>query len=406
MKNIKVIGLVFVSFFFIGVFITSVSALTSNGLNSGQKSILLNSSCNQEKNSFAEWRGEHQRYLYISAESYYDLGFLTGQYLISQIIAFDNIIDYFIYTLNLDLQNILYFANNYQIPESYKEEMHGIADATSLTYEEVLLQVVFLDLYYGILIPLQISSGNIGACTAFAVKNRNSHFIHGQTMDFGLIFQPTLVWVRHKIIGKEEVFALRMGASTLAIGKSRKVSCTLNLVQTWKSGDFGIPTSIKCRIAFENCKNAPNFLSIMISSYCASWNYIISDKKGTILTVETVPGISTINKVDKDNFAVKTNLYTTEQLKIFLVDPSYSLARQQKAEQLIQAKLTQKRNFRIQDGISIESYYDGSDASICRYPDPYEPLSIATLASFTTSFWKNGYFGIGTPDNLLEKIPI
>lgn len=406
MKNIKVLGLLFISFFFMGGLFTLVSTLTSNELNSGERSVLLNSSCNRENKNYAELRGEHQNYLYIIAESYYDLGFLTGKYLISQINAFDNIIDYFIYTLNLDLQNILYLANNYQIPKSYKEEMYGIADATGLTYEEILLQVVFLDLYYGILIPMQISSGNIGACTAFAVKNRNSHFIHGQTMDFGLIFKPTLVWVHHKIIGKEEVFALRMGASTLAIGKSRKVSCTLNLVQTWKSGDFGIPTSIKCRFAFENCKNAGKFLSIMISSFCASWNYIISDKKGTILTVESVPGIAVINKVNKNNFAVKTNLYTTEQLKLFLIDPFYSLARQQKAEQLIKAKLTQKRNFRIQDGITVELYYDGSDASICRYPNPYDPLSIATLASFTTSFWKKGYFGIGTPDILLEKIPI
>jgi hypothetical protein len=406
MKNLKVMGLFILSFFLMGFMFSSVSVSASNDLNSNIENVPLNSSCSQVNENFAEWRGEQQKYLYVVAKNYYDLGFLTGQFLISQIIAFDNIIDYFIYTLNLDLQTILYFANNYEIPDSYIDEMQGIADATGLTYKEILLQVVFLDLYYGMLLPLQVLSNNIGACTAFTVKNTNSHFVHGQTMDFGLIFQPTLVWVHHKIIGKDDVFALRMGASTLAIGKNHRVSCTLNLVQTWKRGDFGIPSSIKCRIAFETCKNAENFLSIMISSHCASWNYIICDKKGTVLAIETVPGIAFINQVNKNEFAVKSNTYTTDQLKLFLIDPLYSLARQEKAEQLINTKLTQKRNFKIKDGISVECYYDGSDASICRYPDLNNPLSIATLASFTTSFWKSGYFGIGTPDNSLEKVPI
>ncbi|MFW9772608.1 MAG: C45 family autoproteolytic acyltransferase/hydrolase [Candidatus Thorarchaeota archaeon] len=406
MKKTKIIGLLIVSVFLMGFLFCSVSALVSKDVILDIESISFKSSCSQEDKSFIEWRGTEQKYLYVVAENYYDLGFLTGQFLMSQIIAFDNIIDYFIYALNLDLQTILYIANNYEIPQPYQDEMEGIADATGLSYEEILLQIVFLDLYYGILIPLQVSSNNIGACTAFAVKNRNSHFVHGQTMDFGLIFQPILVWVHHKIIGKEDVFTLRMGASTLAIGKNQKVSCTLNLVQAWKIGNFDVPTSIKCRIAFETCKNAKNFLSVMLSSYCASWNYIICDKRGMIFGVETVPGLAVINKIKKSEFVVESNTYTTETLKPFLIDPYYSLARQEKAQELINAKLTQNKNFKIQDGISIECYYDGSDASICRYPDLYNPLSITTLASFTTSFWKNGYFGIGTPDNSLEKVPI
>ncbi|MFX0031775.1 MAG: C45 family autoproteolytic acyltransferase/hydrolase [Candidatus Hermodarchaeota archaeon] len=406
MKKIHIIGLVIITFFLMGFIFSSGSVSASEDTNSSIKSVSLNSSCPQKHENFAEWRGKNQKYLFVVAENYYELGFLTGHFLLSQIITFDNIIDYFIQALNLDLNTILFYAKMYNIPESYKSEMQGIADATGLTYEDILLQVVFLDLYYGILIPLQVSSNNIGACTAFAVKIRNSHIVHGQTMDFALIFQPTLVWVHHKIHGKKEVFTLRMGASTLAIGKNRRVSCTLNLVQTWKKGNFGVPSSIKSRIAFENCKNTEDFLSIMISSYCASWNYIICDKKGRVLAIETVPGVALINQVSKEEFAVKTNTYTSDQLKPFLIDPLYSIARQKQAEQLINAKLVQKRNFKIEDGISIECYYDGSDASICRYPDPNDPLSVATLASFTTSFWKKGYFGIGTPDGLLEKIPI
>ncbi|MFX0025292.1 MAG: carcinine hydrolase/isopenicillin-N N-acyltransferase family protein [Candidatus Hermodarchaeota archaeon] len=402
----KVIGLFFTTIFLMGVAFGVVSMADTSKRNYDLDDMFLDTSCRDSDYSFAEWRGDNQRYLYIQASDYYTLGYLTGQYLTYQIIAFDNLIDYFIDAYNLDFQLILYFASQYEIPEPYYTEMLGIAEATGLSYYEILLQHVFLDVYYGILIPLQISQQNIGACTGFAVKNSRQNVVHGQTMDFGFVFFPTFAWVHHKVFGKNEVFSLRMGASSLAIGKNKRVSCTQNLIQSWAFADFGVPTSLKSRIAFETCRTAKDFISVISSSLTCYFNYIVCDKKGNAIALETAPNIVTISHIERKGFAVRTNTYVTEDLKPFLLDPVYSIARQNKAEDLIINAFNQGKKFTIKNGITIECYHDYTDASILRYDNSENLLGMWTLASFATSFRTKGYFGIGTPAIAQEKIPI
>jgi hypothetical protein len=349
---------------------------------------------------FARWKSSNgQSYLLVNARDYYSLGYLTGKGLLNQILTMDAIIKSLISSYGLNMQEILYYAQVYDlfIPTEYKEEMQGMVDATTLSYLDILLQIVFLDLYYGILIPTQIGLDNVGACTALVIKNTKWHVTIGQNMDFGLIFLPTLSYVKHTVMGKQAVFSLRMGASTLAIGKNKRVSCTQTLVQTWKMANFGIPTGIKARIAFENCKSASKFFEIITSSYCASWNYIISDFKGNVVATETLPDSFIIQNLKSGDTTVRTNTYISEELKVFLIDPTYSVSRIMKAEELLKAKQESKWIVREKDLMFILSYYDGTDSSICRFPDPADPNSICTEAFFVSSGVRRGYFGIGNP---------
>ena len=349
---------------------------------------------------FAKWKSSNcQSYLLVNAQDYYSLGYLTGKGLMDQILTMDAIIKSLISSYGFNLQEIQYYAQIYDlfIPTEYKDEMQGMADATMLSYLDILLQIVFLDLYYGILIPTQIGLDSVGACTALLIKNTKWHVTIGQNMDFGLIFLPTLSYVKHTVMGKQAVFSLRMGASTLAIGKNKRVSCTQTLVQTWKMANFGTPTGIKARIAFENCKSASKFFQVMTSSYCASWNYIISDFKGNVVATETLPDSFIIQSLKFGDTAVRTNTYISEELKVFLIDPTYSVSRQIKAEELLKLKQESKCIVREKDLMFILSYYDGTDASICRFPDPADPSSICTEAFFVSSGVRRGYFGIGNP---------
>jgi hypothetical protein len=359
---------------------------------------------------FAQWKSSNgQAYLLINAQDYYSLGYLTGKGLVNQILTMDAIIKSVICSYGLNLQEILYYAQIYDlfIPMEYKNEMQGIADATSLTYLDVLLQEVFLDLYYGILIPAQIGIDGVGACTALAIKNTKWHATIGQNMDFGIIFLPTLAYVKYTVMGKQAVFSLRMGASTLAIGKNKRVSSTLTLVQTWKMANFGTPTGIKARIAFENCKTASEFFEVMTSSYCASWNYVISDFKGNIIAAETLPDSVIVKDLKFGETAVRTNTYISEALKMFLIDSTYSLPRQMKAEELLKTKQESKWIVREKDLMDILCFYDGTDASICRFPDSVDPTYVCTEAFFVSSGVRKGYFGIGNPiQSTWGRIPI
>ena len=359
---------------------------------------------------FAQWRNSNgQAYLLINARDYYSLGYLTGKGLVNQISTMDVIIKSLISSYGFNLQEILYYAQIYDlfIPMEYKNEMQGMADVTSLSYLEILLQVVFLDLYYGILIPAQIGIDGVGACTALAIKNTKWHATIGQNMDFGLLFLPTLAYVKYTVMGKQAVFSLRMGASTLAIGKNKRVSSTLTLVQAWKMANFGTPTGIKAQIAFENCKSASEFFEVMTTSYCASWNYIISDFKGNVIAAETLPDSAIAKSLKFGETAVRTNTYISGALKMFLIDPTYSIPRQMKAEELLKTKQESKWIVREKDLIDILCFHDGTDASICRFPNPVDPTYVCTEAFFVSSGVRKGYFGIGNPiQSTWGRIPI
>ncbi|MFX1340120.1 MAG: hypothetical protein ACFFDK_16030, partial [Promethearchaeota archaeon] len=101
--------------------------------------------------SYAKWKEDNgQKYLHIITANHYELGYLEGQNLANEIITMDYILKNLIASYNLDINQIIYLAYIYDqfIPEEYKTELTGIADAIpTLSYTDILLQVVFLDLY-------------------------------------------------------------------------------------------------------------------------------------------------------------------------------------------------------------------------------------------------------------------
>ncbi len=349
------------------------------------------------RSSSAELRSSNkQEYLDIHAQNYYEFGYLRGLHLRKKIKIANRVFKAFVKAYKLSYKQFLSYANNYIIPDDYRDEIQGIAEATGLKYEQIMLQKLWIDIYYGILQPSKVVEKNIGACTSFIVRNHKNQFVHGQTMDFGLVFLPAFNWLKYKIQGKEPVFCLNLGCYSFPMGKNHNTTSTLNLVQTRKLGDFGIPTSLKSQIAFENCKNPINFYKIMTHSYCGGWNYIYSDRKGNAIACETLSSTKIIHYLNSTNFIVKTNTFQSERLKNSLIDRLYSIKRQEKTEELIREKLSQNNRFNIRDGMEILCYYDGTEASICRFTEPNNYLDVVTEGFLMTN-GKKVFFGIGNP---------
>lgn len=349
--------------------------------------------------SSAKWVESHgQEYIDIVAKNYYEFGFLRGKKLKKQIKITDKLINAVIKGYNLSHERFLYYTKKYTIPNNYENEIQGLAEGSGLAYERILLQKSWIDIYYGILQPLKKVKENIGACTSFVLRTEKNQYIHGQTMDFSLAFLPTLNWTKYKILGKKPVFCLSLGCSNFPMGMNNAMTSTLNLIQTNEVGEFGIPTSIKSQIVFENCRDPSEFLKIMTRTYCGGWNYIYSDRKDNVFAVETKPVTNVLYYLGGKKYLVKTNTFQASQLKKALLDPLYSLERQQKAEELIMEKVLQKSGFEIEDGIDILCYNDGTEASICRFSDPNEYLKVCTEAYFLTN-GKEGFYGIGNPVN-------
>ena len=353
-------------------------------------------------NGKARWISSNgQSYLEIYSKDYYQLGYLTGQYLVQQILLLHNILNSMMQQYNIPQEQALYIAKMYEvyIPECYKEEMQGIADSIELlSYDDILLQICFLDAFYGQIIPqmtgLGITPIKIVGCTAIASKNKGNSITLGQSMDFGYIFKDTLSFVKYKVKGKPTVFALKMGAMQLPLGKNRRVSSTITLVQTVVQGEINIPTMIKGKMAIENSKTAKEFQDIMTSSgFCSSWNWIIGDRYGNIFATESIPS-SYIENLPTE-FTVRTNTYLSPYFKPYLLNSEYSIKRQNKAEQLT-LEAVDDSVLSLNEFMEILSYNDGTDSSICRYPNPLNPTDTATLAFFGAKK-RHGYFGLGNP---------
>ena len=358
----------------------------------------------------AEWKDTNgQYYLEIYATDHYNLGKLEGEYLESQILTLNQIIKELLiyYDIPLELVTSLAYIYNHYIPFIYKLEMFGISRAIpSLSYTDILLQIVFLDLFYGFLNPLMVSTDKLAGCTALSI-NQQGNMI-GQNLDFSLLFYPTLSWVRYSLPRKTPVFALYMGAGTIPMGKNKYVSSLITLVQTKIFHQiFATPTFIKTKIAFENSKTADEFLNYLTDGFTCSWNFIIADKK-KIIASETINSIRIDEVVKENNFAVRTNTYITEELEDYLIDPFYSKERQLKAEELVSYKLSMENPLSIIDIVEILSYYDGTNSSIIRFPNINDPLSTSTLSFFIFDLSSNnGYFGLGnTIISTLGIIPV
>lgn len=338
-----------------------------------------------------QWKSSNnQQYLEISASNYFELGKLEGQFLAEQIIYLDGLLEMLVVQNGLDMQEFLYYCFAYEefIPECYKQEMRGIADVLPLPYEKILLQNVWLDIYYGQVIPAMALQSITMGCTAIAVNHRFLDTI-GQNLDFGSAFSPSISWIRYKVGESPVVFCMMLGSAKIPTGKSEYVLCTTNLVQTLWFGNIGMPYSICSRYAFETSTNAEDFRSKVICD-TSSWNYIILNnplkaRRAIPIGIESLCGFE-VYELGED-FIVRTNTYTSEDLKPYLIDPEYSLDRQERATEIIE---NNKGRFSLQECGTLLS-----DENIVKKPTG-NPLDVITIAFF----FSNGiitYFGIGNP---------
>ena len=323
-----------------------------------------------------------QQYLRVIATDHYQLGLQMGQQLAVQIFTLDAILKALADMNGIPLEVVTQLMTYYDasIPDDYKLFIQGISDATGIPYYEVMFQVTWMDVYYGILVPsaIQAQMAQLAACTAIG-----SDKTLGQTYDLGAIMTPTLAYVKYTILNRRPVtvFSIWQGAFTYPMGKnSNDVMIVGNLVQNYIPGDFGTPLSIKTMMALETSKNTDQCLDIMLSSFTGGYNYIISDRRGHGVAVQTIQYLPINYDIEEiETVEVRTNTYLRLDFANFLVDPTYALERQAKAEELANAEYNDNGRLSTSEIIDIMQYNDGTPATINRYPNPYNPLETATL---------------------------
>jgi len=343
----------------------------------------------------ARWKNSNgQYYLEIFAPDHYQLGTLEGYHLSKQIKSFKKVIKFLSLTFKskeYSYKNLIELSKEYVpfIPNRFQVEMEGMADSVNkISYNDILLQNCFLDIFYGKLIPKFSKSKVLRnfeiACTSFAVRNKRRTLI-AQNFDFPFFFKRSAAFVYTHTSGNPSIFSLRLGAllSLPVAINNFGVSVRINAIKSRRQAEISIPSSIRVREGLEKAKTAQAFLNyITRRDFTASCNILVSDLS-EVFSLEVIP--YRIEKREIKDCVSKSNTFISDSLQVSLIDPKYSKKRQRYADRRIK-NAYQKSDRQLNEKSLLNILKDNS--IICRR-NFLKPMTLAYLTDH--------YFGIGNP---------
>ncbi len=344
-----------------------------------------------------------QSYLYVEADTPYDLGYHTGVQLANQIVTLQSLL--FLMAL---VQGYNYFemqtrASEYlpYIPLQYQQELQGTADGATeqsgllVTFADVLLQAVFFDLYYGRISPTQAVKPATLGCTALAANNSDGTIVLGQNVDLVKVFAQVGSFVLHKLGNDPLVFTYRFGASpAMPVGKNaHNVTITLNLVQTNVVAPVTTPVFVLTREGLAHNTTAAALCQTLFSGISNSFsrNFIIADE-AEIIATQVLPNNHTTEY--PATTAVRTNTFLDPHWQDTLANPTYSKARQAYAEGVLAGNYTDSN---LSEGELLSILRDAP--VICREEG-------GMMGTATVAFMTRQSFGVGTANDGIGTVPI
>ena len=333
-----------------------------------------------------------QNYLEIFAPNHYQLGVLEGYHLSNQIKSFKRVIKFLSITFKskqYSYKKLIELSKDYEpfIPDHFHLEMEGMAESINkISFDDILLQNCFLDIFYGKLIPMfskskVLKNFEIG-CTSFGVRNKRRTLI-AQNFDFPFFFKPSAAFVYVHIPGNPSIFSLRLGAQlSLPVGINNfGVSVRINAIKSTRQGGISIPSSIRIREGLEKAKTAQAFLNYITRSDCtASCNLLISDLS-KVFSLEVIP--YRYEKREIKECVSKSNTFISDSLQKSLIDPKYSKKRQKHADRRIK-NAYEKSGGQLNEQSLLDILKDFP--IICR---------LNFLKPMTLAYLTDHYFGIG-----------
>jgi hypothetical protein len=391
-----------------GVFLTSLNVTT--------RTFFYRSSPNINGN-FRWMKSNTQEYLEVTAEDRYSLGYLEGRGLAKQIINFRSAIL---------TSGLIYWQKSYSImvdeaklylpaiPQEYQTEMQGMADGASfqsgqyISFEDILLQNVYLDLSYGRWLPIlnESASGEFG-CTDVGARNPDGSIIMGQNFDYSKILDhdsmfPSMSFVHLKFAGKTEMFGLRFGGMlALPVMKTaNNITVVVTVIETNILTNYSMPAVVVARYAFENTNKAEDLIRIVFDEYERNVGFTILAKNQThLIGIQSHPLGYRINE---NATIVNSNCYAyPDWNEEILGSGDYSKTRQKYTERLLKDK-TEDGELTYEELLEIlgttEDGFEGEKSAPC-----YDQglMGDATLAVFTER-----HFALGNVHDGLGVIPI
>jgi len=338
-------------------------------------------------------------YLYIDADNYYDLGYHTGKGLAFNIalMKYELLVSSLMF--GIDYFSMIDHAKKYidYIPNDYLLELYGVSEGATagsglyISFDDVLVQSVFLEIIYGRVLPEKtISFG----CTAFGTINDNNLTIIGQNIDLIKPMGACGAFVLHKFRNDPLVFTYRIGACTIPMGKNENnIVMNMNLVQLNIISELTTPFFVLAREALSKASEIEECYDWIFDNKTLPYgcNLLIA-QNNNIIAVQCLP--DQLNKLYPNATIVHSNTYLNETWQDKLADPLYSKDRQEYAENILESAFSDNK---LTDSELISIL--GSKPVICRDEG-------GLTGDGTVAFLTSKYFGIGTVHENIGVIPI
>jgi len=356
-----------------------------------------------------EWRESNgQPYLYIEADTYYELGVATGKGLVNQIVAAQMMNQFIPALLKTSIEELSSVAKEYLpfIPEKYQDEIRGIAEGVSeasgktFTFDDMLLQALSLEVLYGRynFDPTKIdlkSLTSFQACTCLGVVNQDGATVMGQNYDAPGTSVAAMAWVLHRVGDEPGVFTARLGGVPgMPVGKNEHgLAMIVNVIISNATAPVMKPRFVRSREAFATCRTAQEAYKVMYEGdeFPFSLNMLISDPV-KIIGVQILP--HEIRPSYVSDVLVQANKYDYVDWQKYLLDPDFALARYQRADKLL------RESYRDNEKITNEMLLDilRDSPIICRDDEKEMGQTIA--------FMTRESFGLGNARGNVGKIPL
>ncbi len=277
------------------------------------------------------------------------------------------------------------------------DEMKGIAAGANLDFQDIF----FFNITYEISVTAEMG------CTSFAAGGGatvDGQVIAGQNFDFLSQWQDLIVLLKIKPSGGPNILAVTPAGGLGLIGlNSAGISLNLNLLRNRESltPKGGVPAHIILRkvLASENLGEAIG--TIASAKGRAAKNYLLASDQGDIIDVEVTSDDLDIHYPVK-GMLTHANYFKTERFKSTDLAPALwpdSYVRSQRLLQLMEDHHGQLSIDRMKVLLQDHNNFPNS---ICRHPDPRNPLPagrmIKTLASLIASPREHKILlGLGNP---------
>jgi isopenicillin-N N-acyltransferase-like protein len=262
------------------------------------------------------------------------------------------------------------------------DEIHGIAEGSELSFEDVFCLNCFLDLY-DISVP---SLGLLFGCTCFALSTQatgNQAIFVGQGYDTPSVYQIGAVVLKIKPDHGPTKLVFKIAGMVGCAGlNSYGIGLAINKLFP-KDSRPGVPYTFIVRDVLDQIKIGDALGSILRPKRASGINYVLAEKNGELYCVET-----TASEYDIiygfDGFLCHANHYLTEKMKtwdITTVLTYNSIVRFSRMQRLVRDKFG---TIGIDDLEAFLKDHVNYPLSICRHEDPSfnEYVVGKTISSF------------------------